>query len=40
VFYDVTGAVNGARMARSLAIAFLLLLAGAHLRIWIRRPVD
>jgi hypothetical protein len=39
VFHDVTGAFDGARLARSIAIAFLLVLAGAHLRTWSRRPV-
>jgi hypothetical protein len=39
VVHDVTAAFNGPRLARSLAIAFLLLLAGAHLRVWARRPV-
>jgi hypothetical protein len=39
-FHDVTTAFNGPHMARSLAIAFLLLLAGGHLRVWLRRPVD
>jgi hypothetical protein len=38
-FYTVTDAFHGARLMRSLAIAFLLLLAGAHLRVWLRRPV-
>ena len=39
VFHDVSNAFNGARLARSIAIAFLLLLAGAHVRMWARRPV-
>ncbi|MFL6240597.1 MAG: hypothetical protein ACJ735_14020 [Actinomycetes bacterium] len=39
VFHDVSVAFNGPRLARSLAIAFLLLLAGAHLRVWLHRPV-
>ena len=39
VFYDVKDAVDGPRLARSLAIAFLLVLAGAHVRLWARRPV-
>jgi hypothetical protein len=38
-FYTVTSAFHGARLMRSLAIAFLLVLAGAHLRVWLRRPV-
>jgi hypothetical protein len=39
VFHEVSVAFDGARLWRSLAGAFLLLLAGAHLRVWMRRPV-